>query len=80
MWYYMIKYSFDSTKVIKGPFKTENEAYQAMQHCANEEYRICTEENEWDSEIYKKKDAGEITIISYFDADMDVTEFFIFEI
>lgn len=80
MWYYMIKYSFDSTKVVKGPFKTEKEAYQEMQRCADEEYYICTEENGWDSEIYRRKDAGEITIINYLDVDMDVTEFFVFKI
>lgn len=80
MWYFMIKYSFDSTKPIIGPFKTEEEAYAAMQEYAQKEYDIDVDENEWDTEIYVDNEAGEITIVNYFGTNKDVTEFFIFKI
>lgn len=80
MWYYMTKYSFDPTKLVKGPFTTEEEAYKKMKLDAYEEYRIDTEENDWNTEIYPDEENGEITLVNYFDTHKDVTEFFIFEI
>ena len=80
MWYYMTKYSFDSDKPIMGPFKTEEEAWKAMEKVAIHEYDIDINENEWDSELYIDSEAGEITIVTYFDTNKDVTEFFTFEI
>ena len=80
MWYYMTKYSFDSTKPIVGPFKTEEEAYTEMQKSAQKEYDIDVNENEWETEIYVDSEAGEITIVNYFGTNKDVTEFFTFEI
>lgn len=80
MWYYMTKYSFDSDKPVFGPFKTEEEAYEQMQIAAQKEYDIDVNENEWETALYVDSEAGEITIINYFDGDKDVTEFFTFEI
>ena len=80
MYYYLTKYSFDPEKVVHGPFTTEEEAWATMEADANEQYRIDTEENQWDARLFKHKDNGEITLIDYFVAHKDVTEFFIFEI
>lgn len=80
MWYYMIKYSFDPSKIIKGPFTTEEEAYEDMEDNAYNEYNICVDENDWETEIYEDAECGEITIVNYFGTDKDVTEYFIFKI
>lgn len=80
MWYYMMKYSFDSSKPVFGPFKTEEEAYEKMSVDANKEYDIDTNENGWETEIYVDSEAGEITITNYFEEYNDITEFFTFEI
>ena len=80
MWYYMTKYSFDSDKPIIGPFKTEEEAYTAMEIAAQKEYDIDSNENEWETALYIDSEAGEITIVNYFDDHKDITEFFTFEI
>ena len=87
MWYYMTKYSFDPEKNVVGPFGTEKEAWSEMEKCANEEYRIDTEENcwnekenGWSTEIVRNETCGEITIKNFFISGVDVTEFFIFEI
>ena len=80
MWYTMTKYSFDNDKIVHGPFKTEKEAWNNMEKRADEEYRIDTEENEWDTEINKNEEIGEITIKNFFPFCTDVTEFFLFEI
>lgn len=84
MWYFMIKYSFDSTKPIVGPFKTEEEAYEAMNESAQKEYEIDVNENscgnEWETELYVDSEAGEITITNNFGTHKDVTEFFTFKI
>lgn len=80
MWYYMIKYSFDPSKIVKGPFATEEEAYKNMEDNADNEYNICVEENDWDTEINKDKENGEITIKNFFTSNVDVTEFFTFAI
>ena len=80
MWYYMTKYSFDSSKPVAGPFKTQKEAYEKMQIVAMKEYDIDVNENEWQTEIYVDSEAGEITIVNYFGTNKDVTEFFTFEI
>ena len=80
MWYYMTKYSFDSSKPVFGPFETEEEAYEKMSVDAQKEYDIDVNENEWETDIYVDSEAGEITITNYFDKDKDITEFFTFEI
>ena len=80
MWYYMTKYSFDSSKPVFGPFKTEEEAYEKMSADAQKEYYIDVNENEYETEIYVDSEAGEITITCYFGEDKDITEFFTFEI
>ena len=80
MYYYLTKYSFDPEKIVHGPFKTEEEAWIAMEADANEECRIAIEENGWDSRLFTDKNNGEITLVDYFVAHEDTTEFFIFEI
>lgn len=80
MWYYMTKYSFDPEKHIVGPFNTEEIAWSEMEKDANEEYRIDTEENGWNTEIVRNETCGEITIKNFFTSGVDITEFFIFEI
>jgi hypothetical protein len=76
----MTKYSFDPSKIVNGPFNTEEEAWGAMKSIANEEHRIDTEENGWRTQIIKNKTCGEITIKNFFASGTDVTEFFLFEI
>ena len=80
MWYIVTKYSFDSTKIVHGPFKTQEDAWERMERSADKEYRIDTEENEWDTLITKNKEFGEITIKNFFTSETDVTEFFLIEI
>lgn len=79
MYYYMIKYSFDADKPVIGPFKTEEETWASMEHLADEEHRIDSEENGWSTEIIKNKTCGEIKITNFFTSGTDVTEFFLFE-
>jgi hypothetical protein len=76
----MTKYSFDPSKIVNGPFNTEEEAWDAMESIADEEHRIDTDENGWRTQIIKNKTCGEITIKNFFTAGTDVTEFFLFEI
>lgn len=80
MWYYMIKYSFDPTKFIRGPFKTEEEAYVKMKDEAYNEYNIAIEESNWEPEIYEDEEFGEITIAEYCRSNRELTEFFTFKI
>ena len=80
MYYYVTKYSFDPDKPVCGPFKTESDAWKAMEAHANEECRIDTEENQWDAHIFKDRENGEITLVDYFVSHKDTTEFFIIEI
>ena len=80
MWYYMTKYSFDSSKPVVGLFTTKKEAYEKMLVVAQKEYDIDVNENEWETELYVDSGAGEITITNYFNDSKDITEFFIFEI
>ena len=75
----MTKYSFDAEKPIVGPFKTRAEAWKEMESVSINEYHTDIE-NGWNTELYVDNDAGEITIINYFDTGKDVTEFFVFEI
>lgn len=79
MWYAMTKFSFDPEKSIFGPFKTEDEAWDYIDKMADNEYQHDVEENGWDADIEKDKDAGEIVIKDYFDHGTDVMELFIFE-
>lgn len=80
MWYYMMKYSFDSDKPVFGPFETEEEAYEKMQIAAQKEYSIDVNDCEFNTDIYVDSEAGEITITNYFETGNDITEFFTFEI
>ena len=80
MYYGIIKYSFDSEKPVLGPYATEEEAWAGIEKSADEEYRIAKDVNEWECEIHKDKDCGEIVLTEYFDDRNDVTEFFIIEI
>lgn len=80
MWYAMTKHSFDPTKSVHGPFKTEDAAWAYIERDADEEYRIDTEENGWETEIKKNRTCNEITIKNFFPSGTDVTEFFLFEI
>lgn len=78
-WYYMTKYSFDPSKHVIGPFETEDEAWEDMHKIAIKGYEIDLD-NGWDTKIIKDKECGEITIKNFFAADIEVTEFFLFEI
>lgn len=80
MWFGIEKYSFDPDKIIYGPFRTEEEAWNFIEVQADEEYGIDTKENGWDSKITKDKTCNEIIIENFFISGTDITEFFIFEI
>lgn len=80
MWYIMTRYSFDPTKPIHGPFKTEEQAWARVEQMADEECRIDMEENGWETEIKKNRTCNEIVIKNFFPSGTDVTEFFLFEI
>lgn len=79
MWYYMTKYSFDASKPVVGPFKTEREAWDDMEKVAINEYESDLE-NCFDSELYMDREAGEILIMNYHGTHQYSTEFFTFEI
>ena len=80
MYYYVVKYSFDPDKPTFGPFKTEQEAWTAMECDAEKEHHIDKDENQWDSVLFKDKENGEITLVNYFVSYKDTTEFFIIEL
>lgn len=80
MYFGIVKYSFNSYKYVLGPFETEEEAWENIEESADKEYAYSTEANEWESEINKDRDSGEITIIDYVRPQPGVTEFFIIEI
>ena len=80
MWYYITKYSFDPSKPVFGPWKSEEDAWEDMERMADKEYRIDTDENGWRTRIIKNKECGEIVIKNFFTNHTDVTEFFLFEI
>lgn len=46
---YLIEYSFDDTRIIKGPKTSKEEMWAQMVADAKEEYRIDTEENQYKS-------------------------------
>jgi hypothetical protein len=83
MFYWITKYTFDADKPVFGPFSTFDEAWNNMYASAQNEMKICKEENELNSTLTADKDAGEINLESvFYDGDdvTDVTELFIIEI
>ena len=46
---YLVEYSFDDTRIIKGPKTCEKEIWDQMIAESKEEYRIDTEENQYKS-------------------------------
>lgn len=82
MFYIIAKFSFDSTKNVFGPYKTEDIAWKVMENMADKEYQISLEENPSRThKIFKEKDALEIAIRSeHCMFPTDITEFFIIEI
>lgn len=80
MWYYLIRYSFDSEKPVIGPFDTYENAWEAALASAQKEFDIDTNENEWDSDMSEYEDFGEIVITNHFYDRDDTTEWIIFEL
>ncbi len=80
MWYYLIRYSFDSEKPVIGPFDTYEDAWEAALTSAQKEFDIDTNENEWDSDMSEYEDFGEIIITNHFTDKDDTTEYILFEL
>ena len=80
MWYYLVRYSFDSTKPVFGPFETEFDAWEAALADARKEYKTDEEENEWDCDMSEYDDCGEIILTDHFTDRDDTTEWFVFEL
>lgn len=80
MWYYLIRYSFDSEKPVIGPFDTYENAWEAALTSAQKEFDIDTNENEWDCDMSEYEDFGEIVITNHFYDRDDTTEWIIFEL
>lgn len=70
-------YSFDNPQVKM--FDTFKECVEYVHATAEEEYRIDTEENGWNSEL-RYIDEGYARIHTYFSDHTDVTEFIIAEV
>ena len=79
MWYYLVRYSFDATKPVFGPFKTESEAWEAALADARKEFKIDEEENEWNCDITEYEDIGAIVLTDQFTDREDTTEWLVFE-
>lgn len=77
MYYYLTTYSFDDEKSLHGPFSSYEAAWEAVSEAADEEYRIDTEENGYDTQIDKQYDEGKIVLLNRFDDQDDKTEWFI---
>lgn len=74
VYYYMTQYSFDADIPVVGPYKTDDECWKAMQKDAEKEYRIDTEENEWDTQpLDMNQDEGVITLNNIFRDRVDTT-------
>ena len=79
MFYYLVRYSFDATKPVFGPFKTESEAWEAALVDARKEFKIDEEENEWNCDMSEYEDFGEIVLTNHFTDRDDTTEWLVFE-
>lgn len=77
MYYYLTTFSFDDEKSLTGPFSSYDEAWEAVSKAADEEYRIDTEENGYETQIDKRYDEGKIVLLNRFDDRDDKTEWFI---
>lgn len=74
MYYYMTTYNFDSDRPVAGPYKTEDECWEAMKLDAEKEFRIDTEENGWDTDpLELNRDAGIIVLNNNFSDHVDTT-------
>lgn len=80
MWYYLVRYSFDPTKSVFGPFDTEEDAWKAALADAQKEFDIDQNENEYDSDMSEYEDCGEIVLVNHFDDRDDTTEYILFEL
>ena len=80
MWYYLVRYSFDPTKPVFGPFETETEAWEAALANARKEYKIDTEEDECNCDMSEYDDFGEIVLVNHFTDRDDTTEWLVFEL
>lgn len=80
MWYYLIRYSFDSEKPVIGPFSIYKDAWAAALKSAQKEFDIDQNENEWDSDMSEYEDFGEIIITNHFTDRDDTTEYIVFEL
>ena len=79
MFYYLVRYSFDSSKPVFGPFKTEAEAWNAALADAKNECRISKEEDKRDCDMMEYEDFGEIVLVDHFTDRDDTTEYIVFE-
>jgi hypothetical protein len=80
VWYYLVRYSFDPTKSVFGPFDTEADAWEAALADAQKEFDIDQNENEWDSDMSEYEEYGEIVLVNHFTDRDDTTEYIIFEL
>lgn len=80
MWYYLVRYSFDSDKPVFGPFNSYEDAWDAALAAAEKEFDICQNENEWDSDMSEYEEYGEIVLVNHFTDKDDTTEYLIFKI
>lgn len=80
MWYYLVRYSFDPTKPVFGPFDTEEDAWEAALADAQKEFDIDQNENEYDSDMSEYEEYGEIVLVNHFDDRSDTTEYILFEL
>ena len=80
MWYYLVRYSFDPTKSVFGPFDTEEDAWEAALADAQKEFDIDQNENEYDSDMSEYEEYGEIVLVNHFDDRSDTTEYILFEL
>lgn len=81
MYYYMTEYSFDSDRPVQGPFSSYEECWNAMEKDAENELRIDTKENEYESTIEKSADEGTIVITNIFPGfNDDVTTWSIIDV
>lgn len=80
MFYYVITYSFDPDKPVKGPFADYNQCWDAMVNDAENELRIDTE-NGFNTEMKKNVENGTIVITNFFaDYDDDVTTWSVLDV
>lgn len=79
MYYYLTTFNFDDEKSLYGPFSCYEAAWKAINEAADEEYRIDTEENGYDTQIDKQYEEGKIVLLNHFDDRDDKTEWFIID-